>query len=401
MTKRASLSGPRGKIEHMFEESETAARSIVGRICDAARVQNQADAAILTSIVHLYRLRLRESGECADWCTDTCDAVAAEVAAALRINQGLATNHLFNARAMAEDLPQLARVFGAGDIDYLMFQALVYRTGLLTDPEAKAAVDAELAAKVPRWPSLSRGQIAARVDRIIARHDCDGVRRRAKKSDDRRIEIWDSGDGLSEIRGFLRNMDGHALDERLTALAATVCDADPRTTTHRRADAMGALAAGADRLECECDRDHCPAGDKPPASAVVVHVIAEQSTIDATTDTPGFGTLAEDLIPPEVVRALARSATLTPLTHPGDAPPECGYTPSRALADFVRCRDLTCRFPGCDRPAIGCDIDHTTPFGDGGPTHASNLKSLCRFDRGSSAKWLVKVADRVGVLFGT
>jgi hypothetical protein len=48
------------------------------------------------------------------------------------------------------------------------------------------------------------------------------------------------------------------------------------------------------------------------------------------------------------------------------------------LADFVRCRDLTCRFPGCDKPAEVCDLDHTVPF-PMGPTHASNLKLLCRY----------------------
>jgi hypothetical protein len=29
-------------------------------------------------------------------------------------------------------------------------------------------------------------------------------------------------------------------------------------------------------------------------------------------------------------------------------------------------------------PATRCDLDHTTPYGDGGLTHASNLKALCR-----------------------
>ena len=51
---------------------------------------------------------------------------------------------------------------------------------------------------------------------------------------------------------------------------------------------------------------------------------------------------------------------------------------SPTLADFVRCRDLTCRFPGCDAPAERCDIDHTVPY-PVGPTHASNLKCLCRY----------------------
>ncbi|MGV0495103.1 HNH endonuclease signature motif containing protein, partial [Mycobacterium kansasii] len=37
-----------------------------------------------------------------------------------------------------------------------------------------------------------------------------------------------------------------------------------------------------------------------------------------------------------------------------------------------------CRWPGCDCPALACDIDHTIPYSQGGPTHASNLKCLCR-----------------------
>ena len=59
--------------------------------------------------------------------------------------------------------------------------------------------------------------------------------------------------------------------------------------------------------------------------------------------------------------------------HPNRATP-----PRRALADFVRCRDLTCRWPGCDQPADGCDLDHTIPY-PVGPTHASNIKCYCRF----------------------
>jgi hypothetical protein len=51
--------------------------------------------------------------------------------------------------------------------------------------------------------------------------------------------------------------------------------------------------------------------------------------------------------------------------------------PSRQLADFIRCRDLSCRFPGCDEPAYHCDLDHTVAY-PGGPTCASNLKCLCR-----------------------
>ncbi len=107
-------------------------------------------------------------------------------------------------------------------------------------------------------------------------------------------------------------------------------------------------------------------------------MIAEQTALDGRAATPGSLVAADGLIGPELLADLAASATLVSLVHPADAPREPGYVPSKALADFVRCRDLTCRAPGCDRPASDCDLDHTIPYSDGDPTHASNLKCLCR-----------------------
>ena len=84
------------------------------------------------------------------------------------------------------------------------------------------------------------------------------------------------------------------------------------------------------------------------------------------------------VLPAPLLAATLERATMREIRHPGDAPPEPRYAPSRALADFVRCRDLTCRWPGCDKPAYGCDVDHTVPYPIG-PTHASNIKCYCRF----------------------
>jgi hypothetical protein len=111
---------------------------------------------------------------------------------------------------------------------------------------------------------------------------------------------------------------------------------------------------------------------------VLIHLIAEQASIDGSGANPGSLIGDDVLIPPELLAELARSARFRPLVHPMDAAPEKGYAPSQALADFVRCRDLTCRFPGCEKPATECDFDHTTPYTQGGPTHASNLKAVCR-----------------------
>jgi hypothetical protein len=351
---------------------------LVDRICSAGRAENRAAAAQLAAIGELFGYRLSRCSENEGWAVDTMEAVAAELAAALRISHGLAASRLRYARALRERLPQVAQVFHAGDIDYRMFPTLVYRTDLITDPDVLAAVDAQRAVTVVRWPSMSRGRLAGQVDRIVARADADAVRRRAERHGDREVWIGDLTDGVSEIHGSLFTPDAHALDKRVTALAATVCEHDPRSPEQRRADALGALAGGADRLGCRCGRADCAAGKRPAATPVVIHVIAEHASIDASGSAPGSEVGADGLITAELVAELAKSATLVPLMHPADAPREPGYVPSAALADFVRCRDVTCRWPGCDQPAINCDLDHTIPYAEGGPTHACNLKCYCR-----------------------
>ncbi len=365
-------------VERHYPSVTPVSAGLLERIGAAARVENRAAAAQLVAIGELFAYRLSRCSETEEWAVDTEAAVSAEVAAQLRIGLGLAASRVRYARAMRERLPKVGAVFAAGDIDYRMFQTIVFRTDLITDPDVLGAVDAELAANVTRWPSLSQGRLAAQVEKVVARVDADAVRRRKERRADREIWIADAGDGMSHIEGSLLSPDAHALDKRLNALAATVCEHDPRTREQRRADALGALAADADQLGCRCGRSDCAAGKRPASSPVVIHVIAEQTVLDGRGSTPGAQLGAEGLIPPELLAELAAAAKLTPLVHPADAPPEPNYVPSKALADFVRCRDLTCRWPGCDRPATECDLDHTIPYADGGPTHASNLKSYCR-----------------------
>ncbi|MDT5346838.1 MAG: hypothetical protein QOH91_125 [Mycobacterium sp.] len=309
---------------------------------------------------------------------DTEAAVAAEVAAGLRISQPQAASRVRYARALRERLPAVGEVFESGDIDYRAFQTIVYRTDLITDTEVLARVDEVVAVNVTRWPSMSQGRLSGKVDHIVAKVDADAVRQRTKEQSDREIWIGQDAEGLSRIDGTLFTVDAHALDARLSALAGTVCEHDPRTRAQRRADALGALAAGSDRLGCRCARPDCAAGARPPASPVTIHVIAEQATLDGCGDAPAWEVGADGLITPELIAELATTAKLVPLIHPADAPPEPAYVPSAALTAFVRCRDLTCRWPGCDQPATACDLDHTIPHAQGGPTHAANLKCYCR-----------------------
>jgi hypothetical protein len=77
-----------------------------------------------------------------------------------------------------------------------------------------------------------------------------------------------------------------------------------------------------------------------------------------------------------LAEAIRNGALIKPIRTPG-AGPEPRYRPSAELAEFVRMRDLFCRFPGCPVSADRCDIDHVRPW-PWGPTHPSNLNCKCR-----------------------
>ena len=53
------------------------------------------------------------------------------------------------------------------------------------------------------------------------------------------------------------------------------------------------------------------------------------------------------------------------------------YRPPAPLAGFLRARDGECRYPGCRRPAVACEIDHVQPWQHGGATSEDNLCCLC------------------------
>ncbi len=370
-----------GSLEHMFEQQELSvtveSAALLEQACAAARTEAQTTARRLNAIADLMRLRDRQYGDRAEWAADLWDAIAAELAAALRVSRALASSYMTDAEIMRERLPKVGACLAAGDINYPMFNVIAYRTALITDEKALAAVDAQVAIRAPRWPSLTRGNLAMRVDAIVAEVDRDAIRRTNKEVKTRYLNVSESAPGIAEVYGNVFASIGRALNRRLDELAGTVCQADPRTKAQRRADALGALVAGDDRLICTCgDPDCAEMRGRMRRRDVVIHVVAEQASIEGKGTTPGYMAGADGLIPPEVVAELAKSAKLQPLIVAEAAEPH--YLPSAKLADFVRCRDLTCRAPGCDQPAVYCDIDHTIPYADGGRTHPSNLKCVCR-----------------------
>jgi hypothetical protein len=331
----------------------------------------------LAAIGELYGRRApQDEVDRLNWAIDGHENVVAEVAAALGISRGRARGRLRYAIALRERLPRVAEVFALGLIDFRLMAAVVARTELVEDPDLIAKLDAAIARHAPKWMRLSEPKLVERIDLWVMRFDPAGRRVPGERTEDRYVEIAPTDAGLAGIWAQLHATDGAALDQKLDALAETVCAADPRTKKQRRADALGALVAGLSAMRCQCGSTECSAAQRRPATDVVIHVLAEQATISGDSPAPGylpgFGPL-----PSSTLREMAATAKIKPLVMPSTTA-ETGYRPSAALAQFVRLRDLTCRFPGCDEPAAVCDIDHTVPF-PLGPTHPSNCKLLCRY----------------------
>jgi len=341
---------------------------------EATRDESTAIAQRLAAVAELYGRRSGALADCAWWCVDACDAVAAEVAAVQNISHARAVGQVQFACALWHRLPAVARVFVSGVIDFRLVSTIVSRTDNVDDA-VMPELDAAIARHCLKWMKLSGPKLRDRVDLWVTKFDPAGVRVPPEVTDNRHVDINPGAAGTAVLTGHLRAADGAAFDARLEALAATVCPNDPRSTAQRRADACGVLGRGEATLACRCGSDQCPvAAERKAVGAVVIHVLAEQATVEGTSNTPGY-LPGFGILPAESVREIATSATLKALNVPvGQS--ESGYRPSAATREFIRWRDLTCRWPGCDRPVDKCDIDHTLAW-PVGPTHPSNLKLYC------------------------
>ncbi len=395
-------------IEHQFEGPGM----VVADHLDAARDQLRAErVAVAAKILAAGRFALARMAELGhafeDMIVDDWELAAAELGAGLGISRGRACTLITQGRDLIVRLPALADVFARGAVDLRVLRVILHRVALIVDPDVMSVIDTQLAGQATSWNALSDERIGEVVDWMVVDVDPEAVRRAREARRGRRITVEPVGDGMVEIYGRVDAAKGAVFDQGLDALARTTCPADPRTFQERRADSVDALASGAKSIPCLCGRPECPAADNEVAKGhFVIHLLGERDPVieahtghadepsddEQRTDTtpvdpveaiqparptrpaliPGYG-----VITGEALADLIPQATIRPVPAATDLGTERGYHPSRGLTDFIRCRDLTCRWPGCTVAVARCDIDHTTPWAYG-PTHPSNTKLYCR-----------------------
>jgi len=282
-----------------------------------------------------------------------------EVAAALNLSRNAACNQLSLALDLTQRLPGTLYALQTGAIDAAKARAVAEATAPL--PAATAAVVEEKVLEPAERHTVA--ELRAALRRAVIAADPDGAQQRHRAQvAQRRVTLTPLDDGMAELWALLPADKATALYQRITALAHNAkTPGDTRGIDTRRADALCDLGAS--------------------NTDVQLHVTVGVDTMLGADNRPaelgGYGP-----IPAEMARRLGDDATWRKLlTDPVSGAlldyGRVAYRPPIALADHIRARDLTCRFPGCRRPARACDIDHVVPFPKG-PTSRENLACLCR-----------------------
>ena len=94
------------------------------------------------------------------------DALTAEVGAELGISRGRASSQMHHGLDLVEHFPIDGGV-PVGAVDYRVISMILFRTGLITDPELQAEIDERLAASCPSWNGLSHNKLIEVIDWVV------------------------------------------------------------------------------------------------------------------------------------------------------------------------------------------------------------------------------------------
>jgi hypothetical protein len=171
----------------------------------------------------------------------------------------------------------------------------------------------------------------------------------------------------------LSSLEGEGLLSAIDALMPPPEEADARTTTQRRADALGDLA----RAFLEGWGSPTVGGERPH---VTVHVglSALQGRAGGLHETEdGF------VLDPFSISQLACDASVTRVVFGSDSEVLDVGRKTRVIPAGLRravvARDRHCVAPGCSRSARWCDVHHLVAWADGGETVIDNLCLLGRY----------------------
>ncbi|MEX5631611.1 HNH endonuclease signature motif containing protein [Parafrankia sp. FMc2] len=295
-----------------------------------------------------------------------------DVAIEIGVSSATAARDMTFARATVDRLPRALSALREGKIDVQRLRSLENATRPLDDALASHVEHSALAG----GPRSTRRAFTDACRQIVHTLDPEGAATRQVRRAERRVRVSAGEDGIGRLTTVMPVDEAEACFRRVDRIARGITargvDSDERTIDQIRADVVVDLLTGrgehAAPLACEIQ--------------VLVPVTALLGTTSTPGEIPGIGS-----IPAAVAREMANRPGSTwrrILTDPRGRLVEVADRrhPSPAQARHVRARDQTCRHPGCRRPAVSCDLDHTVPYAQGGPTRTCNLGPLCERHHG-------------------
>jgi hypothetical protein len=287
--------------------------------------------------------------------------------------------------------PATYDALAAGQISYRHATVLIEQMRTLPIEDQEAFEEAVL----PAAKSLPVGRFRDRARRLRERRHPESIVTRNRSALAERRTYWEpDADGMAWLHWYGTADQVKAACERVDSMAQglrKLGDA-PDSDTAFGLPPTGAADAGEvqgrtlDQLRADVTAGLLLDGVTPTGLGAGVHgtvmITVSAETLLRRSDEPaileGYGPIS-----PEAARQIAANVPefTRLLTHP-----ETGvvlslgttrYRNTAAMRKWLRMRDETCRFPGCSRPAMTSDIDHTTGWADGGRTDHDNLAHLC------------------------
>ncbi|TFD51815.1 HNH endonuclease [Cryobacterium sp. Hh7] len=271
-------------------------------------------------------------------------------------------------RVLVESRPETLTALRTGEISLRHARQVLDQLDSVPQP-ARAELEAVL---LPHARKLTPAQFDGKARKLRERFHPDSITvRRTRCLADRKVQFFPDQDGMATLWLRAAGDDVQSIYTRVTDAAISLQGPDePRTLSQLRAD------VAIDLLQQGVTGTGLGAGLTANVN-ITVPVLTLMGVTEEPAELEGYGP-----IDPETARRLAGTATsfLRVLTHPHTGIVlDVSSTPFRvpaALKKYLRLRDGTCRFPGCNRSAGHADLDHTIDKQFGGPTTATNLHFL-------------------------
>ncbi|WJM16511.1 HNH endonuclease signature motif containing protein [Microbacterium arborescens] len=377
---------------------------------DALDLFHAGEVARMQALADLGRSALREArhGGVRGMASDMeLRSVAAEAAGMARLTDRRLQGEIDHAMTVIDDYPTVFAAWAERRIERGHVDVIV-RVGTGVPDEVRGSfADAAIDVCERDVPSRVRGALELLAARV---HPRSFTERHTAAAAERCVRVFHGADGMSNLVANLPTVIAVGMLDRLTQMGQSVKDArdagagraganevgaspeadaadaagedaapDARTMDQLRADILGDLVLGGAPVVDPTYGADRTGGLGAIRARVQVTLTAETlvGRDEHPADAVGAGPIDAD-----TARELAGQVTewdrlfIDPVTR---TPVEIDtYRPTVAMKKLLTARDQHCRFPGCRRAAIRCELDHTIDYALGGHTHIYNLAHLCQ-----------------------